>query len=263
MAERLEREVRVYQAEDLLSYRDEQQFSAADLSAEMHRVYEATTVERQWLKGLVPYKDDAAILLAGGEGELVRIQPTVGILPIQRLLEYSAGREDPSHDFHYSPPFLKPGSWQAAQFIGVAWAERQRAQRDEPYIFLPLTSATRSSQYQHSLTEREERKIAIDSTGDDSSSHEFGWAFDIDGSGLYRYDPLQRHVQSINPRASGFNNEAALVAYSREDLKGILMYLRDNGIINFVEEVPGTKEWCFHICVNPQADVSELGRKTS
>lgn len=258
MSEVPEKGPQIFRAEELVSYRDPSQFSAELLQNEMRRVYDATEIERQWLKQSEAYKTDTDILSAGETGELVRIQPTVGIIPIQRLLEYGAEREEPTHEFHYSPPYLNPEAWHVATFVGSAWAHIQRQERDEPYIFLPLTSATRSSHYQRGLTEREERKIAIDSTGEDSSSHEFGWAFDIDGTGLYRYDPLQRHVHAINPRFDGFNQEAELVTFSREDLRGVLTYLKDQHIINFVEEMPGTKEWCFHICVNPHANINKL-----
>lgn len=249
----------VYKATELVSYRDPAQFSEGQLHTEMQRVHSGTAVEREWCKPLDAYKTDIDILSAADRGELSLIQPMLGILPIQRLLDYTPDRADLSHRFHYSPPYLQPAALDVVKFVGMAWSSIQRDERDEPFLFLPLTSATRSLQYQESLTNRDGRRIAIDVSADDMSSHQFGWAFDIDGTGLYRYDPVQRHAQTINPRQKHFDHDAELVAQSRADLRGILEYLRDKGVVNFVEEVPGTKEWCFHICVNPRyADQSDF-----
>lgn len=245
---------KVYKSRDLVSYRNLDGFSKTQLDDEMKRVYEATRIEREWCRDLTLFKTDADILTAAQDGLLERVIPTVGILPIQRLLDYQEDRANAKHKYHYSPPFLQPNAWDVAEFIGRAWSSVQRDERGEPLLFLALTSATRSLQYQQGLTHREESRIAIDATGDDDSSHEYGWAFDIDGSGLYRYDPVQRHVQSINPRTSNFDNEAELVDSARKDLTGVLHYLKERDVINFVEEVPGTKEWCFHICVNPHSN---------
>lgn len=244
-------EKQIYKAADLISYRDAWQFSDEMLQAENERVHKATSIEREWCKDLDLYKTDADILGAAESGQLALVKPTVGILPIQRLIDYTPERANPAHKFHYSPPYLQPGALKVAEFVGRSWATLQREEKDEPFLFLPLTSAARSLQYQESLTERTERTIAIDAAGDYDSSHEFGWAFDIDGTGLYRYDSVQRHVQAINPREPNFDDEAELVATSRADLRGVLQYLQERNLINFVEEVPGTKEWCFHVCVNP------------
>jgi hypothetical protein len=246
--------IRVYKAVDLLSYRDEAQFSDADMEAEMARVYDATAIERKWCKNLTPFETDSQILAAVERGQLVRVQPDIGIMPIQRLVDYMPERADPEHKWHYSPPFLKAEAWEALRFIGAAFNRIQVEDRAEPFLFLPVTSLTRSNAYQSRLTTKEDRKVAIDTnnTGD-RSSHEYGLAFDIDGGGLYRYDPVQRVVTSINPRTKGFDAEAELVAYAREDLRGILEFLKERGDINYVEEVPGTKEWCFHICARPLA----------
>ncbi|MFO0971345.1 MAG: DUF5715 family protein [Candidatus Saccharimonadales bacterium] len=245
--------IRLYKTADLISYRDETQFSNADMEAEMARVYEATAIERKWCKDLTPFETDSEILEAAEKGRLVRVQPDIGIMPIQRLVDYTPERANPEHKWHYSPPFLKPEAWRALQFIGVAFNRIQVEDRAEPFLFLPVTSLTRGNAYQSRLTTKKGRKVAIDTnnTGD-RSSHECGLAFDIDGGGLYRYDPVQRVVTSINPRTKAFDAEAELVAHAREDLRGILDFLKDRGDINYVEEVPGTKEWCFHICARPE-----------
>lgn len=254
MSEHIAGDIRVYRADELISYRDDSVVSDTQLHEEMQRVYEATEVERQWLREHPIFKTDHDILNAVVAGELVKVRPTLGIMPIQRLVDYDQSRQDAQHPFHYSPPYLKPGAWQTAEFIGRAWSLIQREQRNEPFIFIPLTSAIRSASYQEQLTMAQERKIAIDATGEDDSSHEYGWAFDLDAGGLYRYDPIQRHVQAINPRQPGFDQDAELIAISRDDLRGVLQYLKENEVINFVEEVPGTKEWCFHVCVNPNVN---------
>jgi hypothetical protein len=247
----------VYYADDLVSYRDTSQFTEEDLQKEMDRVYQGTAIEREWCKDLHVYKTDSDILLAGENQMLTKLRPTVGIIPIQRLLEYTPRRAEPDHEFYYSPPYLQPAAVEVVEFVGEAWSLIQREERDEPFVFLPLTSAVRSLQYQENLTTRAERKIAIDVSNDDKSSHQYGWAFDVDAIGLYRYDPVQRHVQSINPRQPHFDQDAELVAQSRADLRGILEFLKEKGAINFVEELPGTKEWVFHICVNPHVPLSD------
>ncbi len=248
-----EKSLQIYLKEDLISYRDPSQFSDKDMELEMARVYSGTAIERIWFQDHIPFEDDELILKAAESGELVRVQPTIGVLPIQRLVDYTPERIDPSHEFHYSPPFLRPEAEQVLRFIGFAWNKIQIDDRQEPLIFLPVTSLVRSDEYQRGLTKRTERKVAIDNTGDngDRSSHEFGCAFDIDATGLYRYDPVQGHVQFVNPREKDFNEDAELVTCSREDLRGVLEYLKDKNVINFVEELPGTKEWVFHICINP------------
>ena len=253
-------DVTVYFASDLLSYKDPAQFSDEALEQELARAHAETEIERAWCAELEPFETDADILKEAESGELVLVRPAVGVLPIQRLVDFSPDRVDPSHEFHYSPPYLRPAARDVLEFIGVAWSNVQADDRDERFIFLPVTSVVRSKQYQRGLTERPGRKIAIDVTGEGSldSSHEFGFAFDIDATGLYRYDPVQRHVQSINPRTPGFDTDAELVARSRQDLEDILVFLRDKNIVNYLEEVPGTKEWVFHICVNPNADLGLL-----
>jgi hypothetical protein len=251
--------IEVYRAKDLKSYRTD--FNDDEFEAEKARVITATDIERQWTKGLVPYQTDQEILEAVHNRLLQKMLPRPGLMPIQRLIDWDEQRSYPSHKYYYSPPYLRHDAAEVLEFIAAAWNILQR-QRGEPYIFLAATSMVRSRAYQKNLLKRDSRKIAIDTTNGYSSSHEFGLAFDIDASGIYRFypdKPVKEAVVAINPRNPDvFNAQAELIAEVRLDLTGILQWLGEREIINTVEEVPRTQEWCFHVCVNPRADRSDI-----
>lgn len=234
----------------LRSYKTD--FSNEEFEAELLRVTAATAIEREWIKDLEPFATDHAISVAAEAGELLSVQPQPGLLPIQRLLDYEPERSNPTHPYHYSPPYLRPEAAYAATFIARAWFELRREAGDT-FSFLALTSAIRSIDYQEGLSRRAERVVAIDTKDGLSSSHSYGLAFDIDGCGIYRFDSTTQKVESINPRKTNYIAHRAEIGQGRDELRGILSWLNEQGVINFVEEVPGTQEWCFHICVNPHA----------
>jgi hypothetical protein len=247
--------IEVFHVKDLRSYRLD--FTNEEFEAEQARIITATEIERQWTKNLIPYKTDQEILQDVYNHSLQKIIPCPGLMPIQRLIEWDEQRSNPTHKYYYSPPYLRRDAADVLNFIATAWNILQR-QRSEPYIFLPVTSMVRGHVYQQNLTERTERKIAVDTKQGFSSSHEFGLAFDIDANGIYRFypdRPVNEALVAINPRRSAvFDKQAALIGKTRQDLVGILQWLSNRKIINVVEEVPHTQEWCFHVCVNPMAD---------
>ena len=108
----------------------------------------------------------------------------------------------------------------------------------------------RSGEYQARLAAKS-RKLTITQEGM-VSSHQAGIAFDIDGCGLAEVDD-SGGIRKINPRYPGF--QPNLVNESRMALLDALRPLQSSGAVNVVEELPGTQEHCFHICVNPELDI--------
>lgn len=242
----------------LPSYRTD--WTDAQFSIEMTRIRQATAVERDWFKqtNYPAFMDDAAIEDAVSCATLVKINPRQGLFPIWRLLHWTSDRSDPTHPFYYSPPYARPEVSVVLDFVADAWIRRRDTYDDGSYHLLPITSLVRSTQYQTRLSESAGRRIAIDPASDGFSSHQYGFAFDIDASGVYRYKPGSDEVAPINPFQPGYQDAAGLVARGRDVLRDILDELASRQIINVCEEVPETREWCFHVCVNPTIMLDEV-----
>lgn len=230
-------------SQELISVYDKDVFSDSDFQTELDAVHAYTEKERNWIAqaNLQPYKTDNEILTEADAGRLVRVSEGVGFLAIQRLRDWDIERSDPTHEFYYSPPYLKPNAFEMLCDITSKWQSELGNSR-----YLSVTSLVRSTPYQQNLASKN-RKLTI--TGDGMvSSHQVGLAFDIDGCGLVEEDD-DGSRRAINPRSPGFR--PLLVAESRLVLRHLLADRRTDGQINFVEELPGTQEHCFHVCVKP------------
>ncbi len=228
----------------LPSVYDRSVFSHDDFLNELDRVHVATEVDRMWMMqaGMPHYDTDLDILSAVNDDKLVSVREGIGFIAISRLYNWDISRSDPSHQWHYSPPFVTPHTGRIIENIASIWQEELGTNR-----YLSLTSMIRSTEYQKRLA-AQERKLTI--TGDGmQSSHQVGIAFDIDGCGLVEAgDNGDR--RSINPRYPGYSPR--LIEESRIVLRSILDGLDNNGYINYIEELPGTQENCFHVCVKPE-----------
>ncbi len=245
----------------LPSYRID--WTDTQFATELNRIRQATAIEREWFNA-VPHQvfdDDAAIEAAFSQGSLVAIAPRQGLFPIWRLLDWSNERSDSAHPFNYSPPYARPEVSGLLDLVADAWYSQQDTLDDGSYYLLPVTSLVRSTQYQAALTASDGRKIAIDPATDGISSHQYGFAVDIDASGVYRYIPGTDSVVPINPHQPGYAEAEPRIIKGRNDLRTILDGLSAEQVVNYCEEVPETKEWCFHICVNPTIPTSEILQK--
>lgn len=215
-----------------------------EFEAELARVEAATAVEREWMDGANPFLTDSDILLAADAGQLRKVQGGVGYLCRQYLRDWEPIRSNPDHEFHYSPPYLQQGAVETLGLIGHAWARRL----DWGHA-LSVTSMARSAVYQTSLA-KQPGKLTIDPALG-WSSHVYGYAFDIDGCGFFARVPdgVEGRYISVNPRMDRSYEEQ--VDLGRSVLKEILEDEADKGHINFVEELAGTSNHCFHVCVKP------------
>jgi len=231
----------------LRDFYDPNDFSEVEAHQEMHRVMQETAIERTWLgeAGLRRFATNSDIRIADQESTLERVVPNVGITPIWRLR---------TADPEYSPSLLRPAAHHVLQFIGRTWS-LEHGQDEDGVWSLSVTSLLRSTQYQKKIASRKGvRKVAVDPTSGKNSSHEFGIAFDIDGGGLYK--EVEDDFASVHPRKEHDSHEK--IADSRDTLKGILGGLAKQGYINYCEELPGTQQWCFHVCANPTVSATDL-----
>lgn len=231
----------------LRSVYNKQDFTEAEFSQELQRVHTETSQDRVWLDQyeLETYETDSDILQASDRGRLERFVSGAGFLAIDRLAYWDASRSDSTHEYYYSPPFVHPQAAKLGRLVAGKWQAEMGAGR-----LLSLTSMIRSNQYQKNLA-NQTRKLTIGEQGK-KSSHQAGIALDIDGCGIVEQGDDVKY-RKINPRNPGY--QAGLVDESRIVLLDILKPLHADGIINLVEELPGTQEHCFHICVNPGADI--------
>ena len=223
-------------------------FTAEDFRAELDRVLKATAVEREWMAEANPetYIDDYAIRQAVRDEKLAHIGWGVGFVTIPKLFNWTIERSDPDHEFHYSAPYAVPEVAAAIGAIGLEWARRYR--KSDEYT-LSISSLIRSEAYQKRLAEKHNKVTVPADVG--MSSHVPGWAWDIDGCGLYRRSQTQT-FQPIHPRVPGVYRECvADVRESREVLREILNRWQELGVVNVVEELIGTQQHSFHVCVNP------------
>lgn len=227
----------------LSSVYDKDAYSSSDFESELASVEQATAVEREWIaaKDMRPYVSDKQILNEAASGHLVRVASGIGYIARQYLRDWAPERADPSHEFHYSPPFVRPEVKDYIDEIGKEWQLEMGACRS-----LSITSLVRSIPYQRNLA-LQDRKLTIVSE-DKLSSHQVGLAFDVDGCGIVEEDE-SGNLRAINPRTPSYDH--SLVSESRLVLKSILSNGMFTGRINFVEELPGTQQHCFHVALNP------------
>lgn len=227
----------------LPSVYDQEGFSEEEFQREVITLEFRTEIERHWLaeSELEMFPTDEHILAAASLGKLMRINSGGGFVIRDFLNMWEPERSDSSHAFHYSPPFLRKEAAETLSEISDNW-QRELG----PSRFLSVTSLIRSMEYQQSLATQSRKLTIPDAQG--HSSHLAGIAFDIDGCGLKQRSD-DGALRSVNPRMPGFDH--SLVKESRLVLRHILENNKRDGVINFVEELPGTQEHCFHICVNP------------
>lgn len=225
----------------------EAEYSDTEFRSELERVHKATEVDRKWLaeSDLPTYETDKEICTSFRRGNLERVVEGAGFLAIDRLYKWAPPRSDPGHKFYYSPPFLHPKAAKLGRSVAELWQHEMGDGR-----MLSFTSMIRSNAYQKKLAKMS-RKLTISDEGL-LSSHQAGIAFDIDGCGLVETTD-RGAIRKINPRNPGF--QPGLVNESRMILLDLLTPLHAEGTINMVEELPGTQEHCFHICVNPEASI--------
>lgn len=224
-------------------------FTQQQIDEEKERVFQATQIERDWMldSGSKPFVDTFEILNGYSCGELARIDTGLGYQARPTLRLWEPDRDNPDHEYFYSPPFLNIKAARYLGHIAHSWL------RDfGGHYELSVTSLVRSQEYQRVLAQKH-GKITIDPQLG-QSSHVFGYAFDIDGTGLYRIsDPYSQTRRSINPSSSGYEEYQPSIKLSRDILRSILRPLMQEGSINYVEELEGTRQHVFHICVNPDA----------
>lgn len=249
----------VVEAPVLRDFYDPAQVSEDEVAAELARLNEETAVEREWIEqsGMQPFSTDRQLQQAFGR-VLDKVEPGVGMTPIWKLRDWDS-------ESTYSPPYLRPRALQVAKYIGLQWSEEERFDEVGEWS-LSFTSFVRSTRYQTDLRPSSEketdtsktRKVAVDPREGKHSSHEYGLAFDVDGCGLYLL--TDGEFKGFHPRMDHEHHEK--IEQSRETLKTILNPLKVAGLVNIVEEVPGTKQWCFHICVNPLVPPDQILRST-
>ncbi len=222
----------------LRDFYDPSSVSDEEVSQELHRIRTETEVDRTWMEAtkLQPFHDRTAILQSVVSGELEKVVKTVGITPIARLRTLQPD---------YSEPLLRPRVADVARQVGRTWFEHVGVDEDGIWS-LSVTSMVRSVAYQREIASQP-RKPAVDPKNGEHSSHEFGYAFDLDGAGLYLHG--DEGPQGIHPRTE--HDFHAKIQSGRDTLREILSDLASNEIVNVCEEVPGTQQWCFHVCVNP------------
>jgi hypothetical protein len=227
----------------LPSVYDEGRFSEADFIAERDRVHAETAIEREWMDKaeIESFATDADILEAAEAGQLLRVTRGVGFIAIDRLLNWGPSRSNPDHNFYYSAPYLRPAAAAVLEDLGRNWQDDMGLGR-----LLSVTSMGRSDEYQAGLRTRN-RKLTIVNENE-RSSHQGLIAFDIDGCGLVEVDDAGE-IRKINPRYPDWN--PLLVEEGAVVLRHLLARAANDGILNYVEELPGTEEHCFHVCVNP------------
>lgn len=215
----------------------------AKFQAELERVHEETVIERLWIDQaeLQTYATDAEIVRAAEAGKLLRVGKGAGHIAIMRLLNWDLSRSSPDHEYHYSTPFIDHDTYEVLTEVSTKWQAEMGLNR-----YLSVTSLGRSTSYQERLSQQR-RKLTIVGEGN-ISSHQVLRAFDLDACGLVEETDAS-DLRAINPRLPGFL--PTLVAESAQVIKYLLEEQARDGRINFVEELPGTQEHCFHVAVKP------------
>ncbi len=218
-------------------------WTQAEFEAELERVHQETVIEREWIAqaGLQTYATDEEIAQHAEAGKLVRVGKDMGHVAIMRLLKWDLSRSSPDHKYHYSTPFIDHDTYDVLSEISSKWQAELGANR-----YLSVTSLGRSTSYQERLSQQR-RKLTIGGEGN-ISSHQVMRAFDLDACGLME-ETDSGDLRAINPRFPHF--QPGLVAESALVIKHLLDEQARQGRINFVEELPGTQEHCFHVAVKP------------
>lgn len=218
-------------------------WTEAEFKTELERVHDETVIERDWIAqaGLQIYDTDHEIAQLAEAGKLVRVGKGSGYIAIMRLLNWELERSSPDHEYHYSTPFIRHDAFDVLTEVAAKWQAEIGASRH-----LSVTSLGRSTTYQQRLSQQR-RKLTIGGEGN-ISSHQVLGAFDLDACGLVE-ESDDGDLRSINPRFPGF--QPSLIAESAGVLKDLLQQQARDGRINFVEELPGTQEHCFHVAVKP------------
>ncbi|MEO8862931.1 MAG: DUF5715 family protein [Candidatus Saccharimonadales bacterium] len=221
-------------------------FTDVEFEAELDFVRSATAIERSWISGsgLNPYEEDSDVLEAVSSGELVRVSNGIGFVAIDRLAMWNPTHSDPGHEFFYSPPYLREIAARGVMKISELWQ-----QSIGPDKMLSITSLARSQTYQDNLSKRQ-RKLTF-RNDNFTSSHVYGLAADFDGCGLKLIDD-KGVTSSFNPRNPGYDPD--LMAEPRIVLRQILRSMKGQDVLNYVEELSGTQEHCFHVAFNPNCD---------
>lgn len=220
--------------------------SDEDFSRELRSVEAKTAVEREWIDKfeLDTFPTDIDILEAAKRGVLRGVDSNEHFTLIQRLEGWRPERSRPDHAYHYSPPFLRPYAREILKCVAAEWANEFGDDR----VKLSVTSLVRSNTYQEGLRVKD-RKLTIISSGL-KSSHQVGIAFDIDGSGQKRL--VEGRWVPNNPRVPGYDRGLAL-----DVTDSLVSVLQSHGPkLNFVRELEGTADECFHIAVNPSQAVT-------
>lgn len=219
------------------------EYTGAAFVGELESVAAATSVERDWMDRYEPefFETDFEVLDAVEQGKLIDIRDCSAFMLRQFLSDWDISRSDPGHQWHYSPPFLKP---HAAEFLTDLADDWIREMGDGRRF--SVTSAVRSLSYQEGLAKRP-GALTITEEGL-LSSHCAGWSFDVDACGLFEQDD-NGIWYPMNPRRPGFNS--TLAAESRVVLRYALDNAKREGVINFVEELPGSTRHTFHVAVKP------------
>lgn len=228
----------------LPSVYDREAFSEEDFQAELQRIHDETAIDRQWMDEveLPTFETDDDILEAAKAGRLTEIRQGVGFIAIDRMLYWEPDRSNPEHKWHYSPPMVLPGVADVIQGLAGIYQEDM----GESHLF-SVTSAIRSRAYQARLA-KQDRKLTIVSP-DQDSSHLPGLAFDIDGCGLNQVNDGQ--ITKINPNPEAGFWDPRRVLESQLVVRAMLASWQARDVLHYVEEARGTRQHCFHVCVNP------------
>jgi hypothetical protein len=241
-------ELEAFESGALRDFYDPSDFSDGEVAFELERVYKETQIERDWIAeaGLRPYSDRYRLMVAERAGQLQAVDSSDDFRLIRRLATRSP---------EYSLPLLRGRALHVLQFIAASWGIEEGADGQDNWA-LSVTSLARDTQYQARIS-ASERKVAVKPKGGSDSihsSHEYGLAFDLDASGLYRN--AGNGWEAVHPRVE--HDFDGKIDQSRMTLRGILRGLEQQTYVNVCEELAGTKQWVFHVCVNPLTPAPEL-----
>jgi hypothetical protein len=222
--------------------------SDAEFAQLLKEVEAATAIERLWLEAYDPPRyitgDMIRSEVAKPHSALAWVLDDVGYRRIESLRIGDSG---------YSPSILHNTAAAALKAVGLEFYGQASGTAVED-VRLSVTSLIRSSEYQANLAQKR-RKLTIDPlTNPVGSSHERGLAFDIDASGYYRWTP--DGFQAVHPRSEDYLDNYNPLVHSVA--RTILEHLHDQELVNFVPELEGTQEACFHVCVHPEVAATDF-----
>lgn len=225
----------------------------AERVAEMRRVEKELAVERRWHDQYMtgPYHDSDDLLVDIEAGNL-QLVPDGPDLPFRQHLQ---DRTDPQvfsrlERDKLTVPYLHPRALHVLHHATAAAREQLHSERAamarlRSYGFTTIkycvTSMTRTTAYQQRIAFG--GKLATDGR----SSHEFGYAFDIDRSGYYGV-PADDALGLV--AINGFTNSELFDHYVHEALGASLEDLREAGELSYINEIPQGRG-AFHVAVSP------------